>query len=72
MSGRKRGMESTTATSHWTMAAKPPGAVLWRWAQSGGDSPFLVETGLYRSKTSLLWLLQLKKQTGDLGALKKK
>lgn len=28
MSGRKRGMESTTATSRWTMAAKPPGTVL--------------------------------------------
>lgn len=25
MSGRKRGMESTTGTSRWTMAAKPPG-----------------------------------------------
>lgn len=72
MSGRKRGMESTTATRRWTMAAEPPGTVLRRWAQSGAASPFLAETGSNRSETSLLWLLQSKKQTGDLGALKKK
>lgn len=57
-------MESTATTSPWTVPAEP--------RQRRSDCPFPVEPGSYRSETSLLWLLQLKEQTGGSGTLREK